>query len=267
MPRRSIIIAVVCCVSSFSFGENFEVSSVKRLDPDSGAPGSNRMRGGPGTDDPGRITFASVTMRRLLSAAYAVDMDRISGPGWLDSERYSVVANVPPGTTQEQLKLMLQNLVVERFHAVLHHATKEFSGYELAVAKRGPKLRASAEAANTPPARVPATVTEKGLIRLTFNRSSLSDLANLLGSFPLAELAGDRVTPATVVDNTGLTGKYDFTLEFAGSLGPGGANPPDADGPGLFDALETQLGLRLEQKKVRQDVLVIDSINKIPVED
>jgi uncharacterized protein (TIGR03435 family) len=266
MPRSSIIIAVVCCVSSFGFGQNFEVSSVKRLDPDSGSPGSNRMRGGPGTDDPGRITFPSVTMRRLLSAAYGIDMDRISGPGWLDSERYAVVANVPPGTTQEQLKLMLQSLIAERFHAVLHYATKQVSGYELVAAKRGPKLRPSVEDAN-PPARVPATVTGKGLIRLTFNRSSLSDLANMLGSFPLAELAGDRVTPALVVDNTGLTGKYDFTLEFAGSLGPGGANPSDANGPGLFDALETQLGLRLEEKKVRQDVFVIDFINTIPVED
>jgi uncharacterized protein (TIGR03435 family) len=267
MPRNSTIVAVVCCVSSFGFGQAFEVASVKRLDPDSGSPGSNRMRGGPGTDDPGRITFPSVTMRRLLSAAYGVDLDRILGPGWLDSERYSVVANVPPGTTKEQFQLMLQTLIVERFHATLHHSSKEFSGYELVVAKRGPKLRASTEDANPPPARVPATVTDKGLIRLTFNRSSLSDLANMLGSFPLAELAGDRVTSAMVVDHTGLTGKYDFTLEFAGSLGPGGANPPDTNGPGLFDALETQLGLRLEEKKVGQDVLVIDSINKIPVEN
>lgn len=267
MLRNWIIIVVFCCVSSLSFGQNFEVASVKRLDPDSGAPGTNRMRGGPGTDDPERITFPSVTMERLLWAAYGLDrLDQISGPGWLDSQRYSVVANVPTGTTKEQLKLMLQNLIAERFHAVLHHVTKEISGYELATAKRGSKLRASAEGVNAPPNRYATTVTEKGLIRLTFNRASLSDLVGAL-SFPLAEAAGDRITPAIVVDKTGLTGKYDFILEFAGSMGPGGSNASDTNGPSLFDALEAQLGLRLEQTKLRQDALIIDSINKIPVEN
>jgi uncharacterized protein (TIGR03435 family) len=220
MPRKSIVVSVVCCLSSVGFGQTFEAASVKRLDPESGAPGSNRMRGGPGTNDPERITFPSVTMTRLLWAAYGLDrLDQISGPGWLDSERYSVVANVPPGTTKEQLKLMLQSLIAERFHAVLHHATKEFSGYELIAVKRGPKLRASAETANAPPGRYVTAVTEKRLTRLTFNRSSLSDLVGALGSFPLAEAAGDRITPAIVVDKTGLTGKYDFILEFAGSMG------------------------------------------------
>jgi uncharacterized protein (TIGR03435 family) len=267
MPRKSIVVAAVYCLSSVGFGQNFEVASVKRLDPDSGAPGTNRMRGGPGTDDPERISFPSVTMRMLLWAAYGLDRpDQISGPGWLDSERYSVVANVPPGATKEQLKLMLQSLIAERFHAVLHHAAKEFSGYELVTAKRGPKLRASTEGTKAPRSRYGLTGTEKGLIRLTFNRASLSDLVGAL-SFPLAEAAGDRITPAIVVDKTGLTGKYDFILEFAGSMGPGGANASDSDGPGLFDALETQLGLRLDQTKVRQDVLVIDSITKIPVEN
>ena len=75
------------------------------------------------------------------------------------------------------------------------------------------------------------------------------------------------------MDLTGLTGKYDFTLEFAGAMLPGGAFPPaapdvsDSSGPSLFAALETQLGLRLEEKKVPHNVLVIDSINKIPVDN
>jgi uncharacterized protein (TIGR03435 family) len=226
-------------------------------------------------------------------AAYGVDVDQISGPAWLDSERYSVVANVPPGTTKEQLKLMLQSLIVERFRAALHHGTKDFTGYELVVAKRGPKLRASAEGpvsplpqpANqqplplddngfpqAPPGRYAAIRTDSGSTRLGFNRYSMSDLARVLG-LPLGTLTGNRVASAAVVDKTGLPGKYDFTLEFAGSMSPGGAFSPatsdvsDASEPSLFAALETQLGLRLEEDKVPHDVLVIDSINKMPADN
>jgi uncharacterized protein (TIGR03435 family) len=105
-----------------------------------------------------------------------------------------------------------------------------------------------------------------------FNTFSISDLVGVLG-LPLGGLAGNRVAAAVVVDKTGLTGKYDFTLEFAGYMGPGGAFPPAAPdapntgGPSLFEALDTQLGLRLVEKKVQHDVLVIDSISKMPVQN
>ncbi len=260
----------------------FEVAAVKRASPDSGEPGSNNMRGGPGTADPGRISFPSVTLTRLLMAAYGVDADQISGPGWLDSERYSVVANVLPGASREQLELMLQSLIAERFQAVVHHGTKVITGYVLVAAPRGPKLQASQEGIATLPrpqgfpqalpGRYAATRTDSGLTRLSFNRYSMSDLARMLG-LPLGTVVGNRVASAVIADQTGLTGKYDFTLEFAGFLGPGGAFPPpasdvaDISGPSLFVALETQLGLRLQEKKVPHDVLVIDSINRIPVEN
>jgi uncharacterized protein (TIGR03435 family) len=183
------------------------------------------MRGGPGTADPGRITFTSVTLKRLLMATYGVEVDQISGPGWLDSERYSVVANVQPGTTREQLKLMLQNLIVERFHVALHHETKEITGYELVAAKRGPKLRASAEAVNppppqpgngplpldkngfpqAPPGRYAAIRTESGVTRLSFNTFSMPDLAGVLG-MPLGGLAGNRVAAAARRDVGAVVG-------------------------------------------------------------
>src|SRR5579862_9137335 len=128
----------------------FEVAAVKSVDPNSGAPGSNVMRGGPGTDDPERITLVSVTMKRLLMVAYRVDENQISGPGWLDSQRYAIVAKVPAGSTREQLLVMLQNLLAERFHLALHHEMKDFPAYELVIAKGGLKLKEADPAASPP---------------------------------------------------------------------------------------------------------------------
>jgi uncharacterized protein (TIGR03435 family) len=252
----------------------FEVAAVRSVDPDSGAPGGNVMRGGPGTDDPERITFASVTMKRLLMVAYRVDENQISGPGWLDSPRYAIAAKVPAGADREQLLMMLKNLLAERFHLTLHHEMKDFPAYEMVIAKGGSKLKPAVEAApvpsapNPPPGRYYAASLEPGVSRLTFNTVSISDLANAL-SFPLGTMGGNMLTVAHIVDKTGLTGKYSFTLEFAGYMGPGGAfaaltTDTPAKAPTLFTALETQLGLKLNDKKTSLDVLVIDRIDKTP---
>ncbi len=90
---------VLAC--SATFGQTpapplrFEVASVKPVAASSGGPGANIMRGGPGTSDPERITFISVTLKRLLMAAYGVEPDQVAGPGWLDSESYAIAAKVP----------------------------------------------------------------------------------------------------------------------------------------------------------------------------
>jgi uncharacterized protein (TIGR03435 family) len=99
-----------------------------------------RMSGGPGTKDPGRITYNGVTLKMLLKRAYDISPDQISGPDWLDSERYDIVAKVPPGTTPEQFRLMLQNLLAERFELRQHRETKTLPVYLLTVANNGPKL-------------------------------------------------------------------------------------------------------------------------------
>jgi uncharacterized protein (TIGR03435 family) len=266
------VLGTVLCSHSPAQGPTFEVASVKHLAADSGQPGSNLMRGGPGTQDPGRILFACATLKRLLMAAYGVEVDQIAGPGWLDSERYAVDAKLPPGKSREQLRQMLQALIMERFQAALHHETRVTTGYELTVSRRGARLTPADPNAPSqpPPGRYTAVRTEAGTTRLTFHAFSIANLAAVLG-MPLGGLAGNRVASVPVADHTGLTGKYDFTLEFAGYMGPGGAFPPsDPDspppaGPNLFDAVETQLGLRLAEKKVPHDVVVVDAIDKTPV--
>lgn len=122
----------------------FEVASVKPAAPPSPERFMVGIRGGPGTPDPGQVTFINVNQRMLLARAYAVQDYQISGPGWLESERYDIVAKVPKGATKEQFQAMLQNLLAERFRLTLHHETKELTQYVLVVAKGGPKLKESA---------------------------------------------------------------------------------------------------------------------------
>ncbi len=131
----------------------FEVASVKLAEPPKPAPGGKGFmimmgtRGGPGTNDPGRWTCSNCTLKMLLAQGYDVKQYQLTAPGWMDSERYEISAKVPEGATKAQLGLMIQNLLEERFKVAVHRETKEMGGYELVVAKGGPKMAEHVEAA------------------------------------------------------------------------------------------------------------------------
>jgi uncharacterized protein (TIGR03435 family) len=299
----------------------FEVASVKPAAPITGNRIMVMMRGGPGSPDPGQITYTNVTVKNVLMNAYGVKGFQLSGPGWLDSERFDIVAKVPRGATKEQFMVMLQNLLAERFKLTLHREKKDLPMYALVVGKNGPKMKESVEepapkegdapkaggaAADGPLAEggmrkltmgkdgfpvlppssggrgATAMMFMNGNARMTANGQTMSGLAEMLsGQFDLP-----------VEDMTGLTGKYDFTLTFApegGGLGmkmammaPPHDAPPSGDGgpgmpaastpdsqssPSLMTALQEQLGLKLEQRKGPVDLLVIDHLEKTPVEN
>jgi uncharacterized protein (TIGR03435 family) len=131
--------------------QRFEVASVK---PAGQVDGPSVAHGGPGTGDPELIRQDAATLLSLILHAYSpvaydaphrLDWDQISGPDWIAAEHYSINAKVPPGTTKEQLQLMWQNLLAERFHLQVHFTTKDFTVYELRVARNGPKLRKTGE--------------------------------------------------------------------------------------------------------------------------
>ena len=270
----------------------FEVASVRPSGPaEPGRGGAARF----GTSDPGQITFRGTPLIEILRTAYGVDFDQISGPAWLYDERYDIVAKLPPGTTQEQSNMMLQNLLVERFMMTLHHAAKDFPAYELTVAKGGPKLKETAgtQAKPAQPGDAPRNFKtdpngfpevpegtsgmrasmNNGVTRATFRAQPISMLTGQLAA-TFGTIAGaNRFAMGRLVDNTGLTGKYDFTLEFAGRLGPGGITlSPSVDAasdpaPDIFQALEKQLGLRLAKSTVSKDTLIVDHIEKTPTEN
>ncbi len=154
---RIVLFAYAAVIGTAADNAKFDVASVKRAaPPPAGAGVRDGARGGPGTSDPSQITYISLRLKDLLLTAYGVKNYQISGPDWLDTERYDIAAKIPPGTTKEQFALMLQNLLAERFKLTLHHTTKDLPLYELVVAKNGPKLKPWMDDPSSPPPSPPA---------------------------------------------------------------------------------------------------------------
>jgi uncharacterized protein (TIGR03435 family) len=261
----------------------FEVASVKPsppVPPGGGGVYFGPARGGPGTPDPGQISWSYTRLIDLLMIAYEVKSYQISGPAWLSTERYNIIAKVPEGATKEQVNVMWQNLLAERFGVVLHHESKEFQVEELVVAKGGRNMKESAE--DDPSAEGPPKLDNKGnlsgpglvtMITTGPNGPSAHTVAKAQPLSKLTTMLGNQIN-RPVLDKTGLTGKYDFDIEFTpnlplGQLGPGPAIAAPVDnasepGPNLVDAVQRQLGLRLVSSKAKLDVVVIDKAEKMP---
>jgi uncharacterized protein (TIGR03435 family) len=271
----------------------FEVASLKP----SGAPPQgpqlfNLLQGGPGTKDPERITGLRVTLQRFMTVAYGVDFDQIQGPAWTGEERFELIAKVPPGATRDQVKLMLQDLLAERFKLILHHVSKSLPVYELKIAAGGPKFRETIRSDLRPsrlddpampldqdgfPQLPPgvygsANTVVNGITRMTVRGMPVSFLASQL-AVQFGTGGSNTFAMGHIVDKTGLTGKYDFNLEYAGAFGPGGALSlpagPDEPSGGLpiATALDKQLGLKLIKNTAPFDVLVIDHAERVPAEN
>ncbi len=279
----------------------FEVASIKPAEPP--VPGRGMMmgsNGGPGSKDPGIYRCTNCNLPMLITQAYDIKYFQLTYPKWMDDVRFEINAKVPQGATKAQLRLMLQDLLAERFKLALHHDTKEMQVYDLVVAKGGPKLiehvdkKEEAEDA-APPARgggrgpnldadgypiIPRTckgcimIVGSGKARMSLQDSTIQDLVDML--------AGQ--VNKIVYDATGLKGKYDISITYQQQMGamrggPGGPPPPPASnsagpldsdsdmGIPLVGAIQPQLGLRLEAKKGPVDMIVIDHAEKAPTEN
>ena len=246
-------------------------------------PGRNR-RGGPGTDDPSRFYAPDTTLQTLLVEAYDVGYFQVQGPEWLSEERFDIEATMPPHTTKMQFHAMLQNLLIERFKMSTHSERWDLPCYALVVAKKPPKLKQSVEIPATYERSAPPSVVElqpDALGRDGFPASLpqhplfLNDVPGFIapygwrlyfqGKTMWNLIAYLRIRlQCEVEDETALTSKYDFTLTFL----PRPTPPPDTQfppAPDLFTALQSQLGLKLQSKKVPTEVIVIDHIEKKPI--
>jgi uncharacterized protein (TIGR03435 family) len=282
--------------AAVAYGQQFEVASIKQPPPPDGNRFYIGVNGGPGSSDPGRIHYENVSLKLLLTKAYGVQDYQISGPDWLDSERFDIEAKLPDGASKEQVAAMLQNLLIERFKMSLHRDKKERPAYALVVSKNGPELKPSAVDPAAPDLGPPTgkmvmgkdgfpeTRAEDRGIMMAITRGRGAKMAACHVSMQeLAEKLADQLG-RPVVDQTGLTEKYDFTLYFspeglASPMGgiripqplppPGaGEHPPEGETrPSLPIAIQEQLGLRLESKKLPLDLIVIDHIEKVPTEN
>lgn len=193
-----------------------------------------------------RITITNTSLRDCIAFAFEIRSGRdyqLVGPGWMDSEKFDIVATFPPDA-RPVVRQMLQRLLVDRFHLKTHYETRQIDSYALVKAKK-------------PVALTKSEVEEGAFIysadHVTFRKSSMAGLADRLSEsvFKL-----DR----PVVDQTGIEGGYDFTLQWA----PEGVPIDGQDSPSIFTALEEQLGVRLEPRKMPFRILVIDSADRVP---
>ena len=268
--------------------EKFEVASVKPAGPPGLGQGTE-ARGGPGTSDPGQISYTRMFLSRVFRIAFGMSWEfELSGPGWLDTERYTISAKIPPGTTQEQFRLMLQDLLIQRFGLRFHRGQKIVPAYDLVLATGGPKFKESDPQTGASP---PGPLQSRTLVVGKDGFPMLPNGVNYRASFKngrnrfsarltMAQFAGrmERETGRPVRDRTGLQGTYDLKLDYSVE-GLGGqrwvaraqqglsADAPDDGGPTLFNALQRQLGLKLEDRKEPFDVIVIDHLEKVPTEN
>jgi uncharacterized protein (TIGR03435 family) len=202
---------------------------------------------------PDSLTIRGATLKTAIAWAYHVMEYQVQGPNWLGFDHYDIVAKAAAPGTEDELRLMLQTLLAERFKVALHHETKVFQAYLLTVGKNGPKFQESeSEGASSVEAR-------KESMSVVVSRTPLSQLTDILS----------KVLQTPVVDMTGLTGRYDITLNLAKylqDLQPAGGGPPDVVGV-LLSGVQEELGLKLEAKKTPLDLLIIDTAEKIPAEN
>jgi bla regulator protein blaR1 len=253
-------------------------------------------------DRGGRFSATNMPTEALIEFAYGVKPFQISGaPKWLNSDRYDIEAKPESSasdkperlteeqrkTEQERLKLMVQSLLADRFKLAIHTETKELPVYVLVVAKNGPKLQESKEGSSLPDPKL--TEPKPGEPRdKAFRAAGPKGAGMMMGRgtingrmAPLQLLADalSRQLDRTVLDRTGLNGKYDISLHWTpdesqsqmfkgpggGEGGPGpneGAPSPDASGPSIFTAIQEQVGLKLESQKGPVEIIVIDHVEK-----
>lgn len=237
----------------------FEVATIKPTATDWDAGRYMRMQ------TPVQFVAKNYPLKNLLAAAFNLAPQEISGgPSWIDSERYDIVGKAPGGVrpNQDQQMSMLRALLIDRFKLTFHREQRELPIYALEVAKNGPKMKESAESPSPSPEGPPplAFVLLPQGARLPARNATMGEFAAVMQRAAL-----DR----PVVDRTGLSGKYDFDLEwrpdetqFNGQFRESGATPIQTAKPDLFAAIQEQLGLKLEATKGPIETLVIDQAER-----
>jgi uncharacterized protein (TIGR03435 family) len=227
MPK--IICALFIASCAFAQAPAFEAATIK---PSKGEFGK-------GWDShPGTITLTGQTLKGLICIAYHMkDVQVSGGPKWVDGDRFDINAKSAGGEDEPQLVIMLQSLLAERFQLVFHHEEKTSSNYALVVAKSGLKIK---------PSEAEGSRSSGSKGRLVAQGLTMAKLADQL----------TRRVGAAVIDLTGVSGGFDFTLEWSTE---GDANDVQS---ALFAALQEKLGLKLEMRKLPMDLIVVDKAEK-----
>lgn len=248
---RTAILALLTLSTALAQSPVFDVASVKPSVSTGGLININH-----GSFTHGVVAMTNVTLSECIQYAYGlVSDDQVAGSDWTRDRhvRFDITAKTSPETSIDQVRSMMQNLLIQRFHLQVHGGTKPIAHLELTVSRRGLKLPVSQDGAPVHPS------TYK-LGRLFYDRLSIHILTVQLS----------RLLKEPVLDFTGLNGFYDVHLEWAPDDSPSPATSGAETGaavplPDIFQAVEEELGLHLEPKKSPIDTIVIDRADQVPI--
>jgi uncharacterized protein (TIGR03435 family) len=257
----------------------FEVASIKPAAPLTPA----MMRAGQfhSRSDNAAFEDSNVSLLDLVTSAYDINWNRVSGPGWMNEQFFSVAAKLPAGSTKEQIPAMLRKLLADRFKLAVHHNQKVESVYLLVVDRQGAKLKesrgdtdANTKSCSGRPGQYSCRATT--IAELADN---LSGMAVMFARMPTAGDDAPRNIDLPIVDQTGLKGTYDIDLQWIPPATPegggraGGRNAgrfpprdPSVKAASIFGAFE-RIGLKLQPGKHPFDILVIDHVERVPTEN
>lgn len=226
------------CQSTSDELPSFEVATIK---PVKSGPLPANWRDAPTGRKNEFYLLPDVSLQVSLQIAYHLPPYRIEGPAWIGSQRFDIVAKMPATTPDDEVLKMFQRLLTERFQLKFHWEDRSVKAYALVVDKKGPKLKA---------AEGSEPLVGISRFRLNAKCKSMDDLANILM----------RWTDRPVIDRTGLTGNYDFTLDWRPADGSAGASSSALD-------VLPDLGLKVVAQTISLRYLVIDSANREPTEN
>lgn len=273
---RNPIVFVICCAMCYAMSGaiyaqsesklEFEAATVKLATPD---PRGYTVgcKGGPGTDDPTTFRCTNMSFTNLLVDAFNTRYDLVQGPDWLGSQMFEIQARVPVNTTAEQFRTMLQNLMAERFKMQTHREKKEMTVYALVVARGGPKFKEHTDDATAGAGPTQLTMDKEGYPDVGYAGMACASgkCAWGVSKAPIARLL-TQVTAQmhrTVNDETGLKGEYDLKLHWMTES----MARQEENGISLAQALQDQLGLKLESRKGMEEFLIVDHMDKLPSEN
>jgi uncharacterized protein (TIGR03435 family) len=246
------VVLLVAPVAGFAQSDApaFEVASVKVSElAKKGGEGSRRQSV---QTEPGSLTMRNVPLTNAIGWAYGVLDFQVSGPGWLNEQRYDIVAKATGRAPDDQLKLMLQTLLAERLKMAVHRDEKVMPYYILTVAKGGPKFKES---------------TTEGDPDLHPGANRMTAIAQHMTVSRFCQMLS-QVLHAPIQDQTGLNGRYDATVDLTQVIAafPQGPQPDDIPAM-IMNGIQDMLGLKLEAKKGPVEVIVVDRAEKIPTEN
>jgi uncharacterized protein (TIGR03435 family) len=286
----ALVLGLAILLSYESFGQTarpeFEVADV-RVNKLTDNPTAEFLPGG-------QVNLRGVTMKTLIGIGWresrvlpevsqmAVQLTPVTGqfnvnaddylkggPSWLNADRFDVIAKAPAGTPTDTVRLMLQKVLENRFHLVVHREEKVMKVYVMVVAKGGAKLKVAepgSESAGTGQPVCARSIGQDNVYHRDCRNMTMAELADQLPSFAPRFFEGKPV-----VDSTGLKGAWDFRVDWTPMNGGlAGLVQPIQDfdtGMTIFRTMERNLGLKLEQREQTMPIIVIDQVDRIPTDN